>query len=64
MSNSVFHMRAAAAKESLPALWPFADAFIVGSSFEEAGAAGGSVETERVQQLLGVHAELLQSLPR
>jgi uncharacterized protein len=50
--------------ESLPSLWPFADAFIVGSSFEENGVAGGHVETERVQQLLGVHAELLQSMPR
>jgi membrane complex biogenesis BtpA family protein len=50
--------------ESLPALWPFADAFIVGSTFEESGVAGGRVVTERVQQLLGVHAELLQSMPR
>jgi membrane complex biogenesis BtpA family protein len=50
--------------ESLPALWPFADAFIVGSTFEESGIAGGRVQLERVQQLLGVHAELLQSMPR
>jgi uncharacterized protein len=50
--------------ESLPALWPCADAFIVGSTFEESGIAGGRVESDRVQQLLGVHAELLQSMPR
>lgn len=50
--------------ESLPALWPTADAFIVGSAFEESGVAGGRVERERVRALLAVHAELMSSSVR
>ncbi|MEX0585608.1 MAG: BtpA/SgcQ family protein, partial [Pirellulales bacterium] len=38
---------------SLPALWPHADAFIVGSYFEENGVAGSRVIAERVRELMG-----------
>lgn len=50
--------------ESLPALWPYADGFIVGSAFEESGIAGERVEPKRVRALLDVHAELLCSMSR
>lgn len=49
---------------SLRDLWPYADAFIVGSYFKPDGVAGGAVAAERVRELLGVHADLLRSLPR
>jgi membrane complex biogenesis BtpA family protein len=48
----------------LRGLWPYADAFIVGSYFKPDGVAGTPIVSERVRELLAVHAELLRSIPR
>lgn len=45
-------------------LWPHADAFIVGSAFEQDGRAGGPVLVEQVREFLAVHRELYRADPR
>lgn len=49
---------------SLCDLWPHADAFIVGSHFKQDGVPTSPIVPERVRDLLAVHADLLQSMPR
>lgn len=50
--------------ESLPELWPHADAFIVGSCFKQDGMASNPVIAERIRDLLAVYSDLLRSVAR
>ena len=49
---------------SLPELWPHADAFIVGSFFEQEGVAGAPVLAERVAELMAEYSRLQYEQPR
>ena len=44
--------------ESLPALWPDADGFIVGTSLKRDGDVTAPVDRDRVRELMRVHARL------
>ena len=50
--------------DSLPELWPHADAFIVGSHFEEDGVAGHPVAGGRVAELMSAYTRLQYDNPR